>query len=98
MTSVREVPTASIPAPAGICPQIGDYTAPACLCEAERSRAPRWPCPSTRPMKGWSSTVQFKVTAEDLMVAATNCTTSNDEIQAARGIRPLFDDESEGHA
>jgi WXG100 family type VII secretion target len=32
-------------------------------------------------MKGWSSTVQFKVTAEDLMVAATNCTTSNDEIQ-----------------
>lgn len=29
------------------------------------------------------------------MVAAG---TSNDEIQAARGIRPLFDDESEGHA
>lgn len=29
------------------------------------------------------------------MVAAD---TSNDEIQAARGIRPLFDDESEGHA
>ena len=29
------------------------------------------------------------------MVAAG---TSNDEIQAARGIRPLFDDETEGHA
>ncbi|CKS96813.1 acetolactate synthase large subunit [Mycobacterium tuberculosis] len=29
------------------------------------------------------------------MVAAG---TSNDEIQAARGIRPLFDDITEGHA
>jgi hypothetical protein len=27
-------------------------------------------------MKGWSSTVQFKVTAEDVMIASTNCTSS----------------------
>ncbi|MGH3596644.1 MAG: biosynthetic-type acetolactate synthase large subunit, partial [Mycobacterium sp.] len=42
--------------------------------------------------------IDFVVGADAQVWPMVAAGTSNDEIQAARGIRPLFDDESEGHA
>jgi len=51
-----------------------------------------------RAINDRSVVIDFIVGADAQVWPMVAAGTSNDEIQAARGIRPLFDDESEGHA
>ena len=62
------------------------------------------PTPKARPYglkinaEGVPVVVEFVVHKDAMVWPMVAAGTSNDEIQAAKGIRPLFDDPEEGHA